>query len=48
VNAHCATKEAALTGLQRVINFVMHDDGLWLGRLGCVPLAFGAVQPPFA
>jgi hypothetical protein len=44
VNAHCATEEAAVTGLQRVINFVMHDDRLWISRLRCVPFRFGLIQ----
>jgi hypothetical protein len=45
VNAHCATKEAALTGLQFSINRVLDDDR-WLDRrwLRSVPLFFGLVK----
>jgi len=44
VNAHCATEEAAVTGLQRVINFVMHDGRLRFSGLRCVPLCFSLVK----
>jgi hypothetical protein len=45
VNAHCATEEAAVTGLERVIDFVMHDGRLRFSGLRCVPLAFGIIKP---
>jgi len=44
VNAHCATKEAAVTGLQRVIDCVMHNDRLRLGRLRCMPIRFSLIK----
>jgi hypothetical protein len=45
VNAHCATEEAAGTGLQFRINRVLNDDGrLDCRRLRCVPLRFSLIK----
>jgi hypothetical protein len=44
VNAHCATEEAAVTGLQRVVDGVMHDDRLRISGLRCMPLCFSLIQ----
>jgi hypothetical protein len=44
VNTHCATKEAAVTGLQCVVDGVMHDDRLWLSGLCCMPFRFSLIQ----
>jgi hypothetical protein len=45
VNTHCATKEAAITGLQLVVDLVMDDGGFWLSGLRCAPIRFSLVQP---
>jgi hypothetical protein len=45
VNTHCATEEAAITGLQFRINRVLDDDRqLDRRRLRCVPLCFSLVK----
>ena len=44
MNAHCATEEAAVTGLQLVVDGVMHNDWLWLSGLCCMPLRFSLIQ----
>jgi hypothetical protein len=44
VNAHCATKEAAVASLQLFVDLVMHDDRLRLSRLRCVPVCFGLIE----
>jgi hypothetical protein len=45
VNTHCATEEAAITGLQFRINRVLDDDR-WFDRrwLRCVPLSFSLIK----
>jgi len=46
VNTHCATEEAAVTGLQFRINRVLDDDRRLDRRwLRCVPLALGVIKP---
>jgi hypothetical protein len=37
VNAHGATKQAAVTSLHGIVNFVMHHNRLWLFRLRLMP-----------
>jgi len=45
VNTHCATKEAALTGLQFRVNRVLDDDRRLDRRwLRCVPLCFSLIK----
>jgi len=45
VNTHCATEEAAITGLQVRINRVLDDDGQLDCRwLRCVPVGFSLIK----
>jgi hypothetical protein len=45
VNTHCATKEAAVTGLQFRVNRVLDDDRRLNRRwLRCVPLRFSLIK----
>jgi hypothetical protein len=44
VDTHGATQKAAVAGLQFIVDFVLHDHGRWIVRLGCVPVRFGLVE----
>jgi len=44
VDAHGAAQEAAVAGLELLINFVVNDHRRWIGRLRCVPVRFCFVE----
>jgi hypothetical protein len=44
VDTHAATEQAAVAGLQGVVDWVLDDDWRWWLWLCCVPGVFGCIK----